>query len=59
MYHVVVEGVLAETGYYGFGKALKSRGLLRGLVRGVEAVQRDEARKRMRALESVMAKQVT
>ena len=44
VYHIVIEGVLAETGYYGFAKALKSRGLLPGLVRGVELVQRDEAR---------------
>ena len=44
LYHMIVEGVLAETGYHGFYQALKARGLLPGLVRGIELVQRDEAR---------------
>ncbi len=43
-YHMIVEGVLAETGYRGFMTALKSNGLMPGTVRGVELVQRDEAR---------------
>ena len=44
VYHMIIEGVLAETGYHGFYQALKERRLLPGLVRGIELVQRDEAR---------------
>ncbi len=43
-YHFIIEGVLAETGYRGYARALKDRGLMPGTVRGVELVQRDEAR---------------
>lgn len=43
-YHVIIEGVLAETGYHGYKKALKENGLMPGTVHGVELVQRDEAR---------------
>ncbi len=44
VYHMIIEGVLAETGYHGFYMALKERNLLPGLATGVERVQRDEAR---------------
>ncbi len=44
VYHMIVEGVLAETGYHGFYQALKARQLLPGLMHGIELVQRDEAR---------------
>src|SRR5512136_1920789 len=44
VYHMIIEGVLAETGYHGFYQALKGRDLLTGLVQGLEYVQRDEAR---------------
>ncbi len=44
VYHMVVEGVLAETGYYGLFTVLKRDNLLPGLVRGLELVQRDESR---------------
>ena len=44
VYHMIIEGVLAETGYHGFYQALKKRGVLPGLVQGIEYVQRDEAR---------------
>ena len=44
VYHMIVEGVLAETGYHGFYQALRGRNLLPGLVQGIELVQRDEAR---------------
>jgi ribonucleoside-diphosphate reductase beta chain len=44
VYHMIIEGVLAETGYHGFYQALKGRGLLPGLVQGIELIQRDEAR---------------
>lgn len=43
-YHVIIEGVLAETGYRGYVRALKDNGIMPGTVRGVELVQRDEAR---------------
>ncbi|MDW8396260.1 MAG: R2-like ligand-binding oxidase [Anaerolineae bacterium] len=43
-YHIVIEGVLAETGYHGYSRALRSNNLMPGTVRGVELVQRDEAR---------------
>jgi ribonucleoside-diphosphate reductase beta chain len=43
-YHMIIEGVLAETGYYGIFTALRTRGLMPGLTRGLELVQRDEAR---------------
>jgi ribonucleoside-diphosphate reductase beta chain len=43
-YHMIIEGVLAETGYYGIFTALRTRGLMPSLTRGLELVQRDEAR---------------
>jgi ribonucleoside-diphosphate reductase beta chain len=43
-YHMTIEGVLAETGYYGIFKALRTKGLMPGLTQGLEYVQRDEAR---------------
>ncbi len=43
-YHVIVEGVLAETGYRGYARALRDQGLMPGTTRGIELVQRDEAR---------------
>jgi ribonucleoside-diphosphate reductase beta chain len=43
-YHIIIEGVLAETGYHGYQRALHANGLMPGIVRGVELVQRDEAR---------------
>jgi ribonucleoside-diphosphate reductase beta chain len=43
-YHLAIEGVLAETGYYGFFTALRRRAILPGFTRGIELVQRDEAR---------------
>jgi ribonucleoside-diphosphate reductase beta chain len=43
-YHMCIEGVLAETGYYGIFTALRVNGLMPGITRGLELVQRDEAR---------------
>lgn len=43
-YHLIIEGVLAETGYRGYARALKDNGIMPGTVHGVELVQRDEAR---------------
>ncbi|MBI3659014.1 ribonucleotide-diphosphate reductase subunit beta [Candidatus Acetothermia bacterium] len=43
-YHMIIEGVLAETGYHGFSRALKEKNLMPGLVAGIRYVQQDEAR---------------
>ena len=43
-YHMSVEGVLAETGYYIVGQAMGARGVTPGLVQGMQLIQRDEAR---------------
>jgi ribonucleoside-diphosphate reductase beta chain len=43
-YHMIIEGVLAETGYRGYVRMLKQNALMPGTVNGVELVQRDEAR---------------
>jgi ribonucleoside-diphosphate reductase beta chain len=43
-YHMIIEGVLAETGYHGFSRALKEKKLMPGLVEGIRYVQQDEAR---------------
>lgn len=43
-YHIIIEGVLAETGYHGYARALRSNDLMPGTVRAVELVQRDESR---------------
>ncbi len=43
-YHMIVEGVLAETGYYATQRALHASGRLPGLVQAMQLIQRDEAR---------------
>lgn len=43
-YHLIVEGVMAETGYHVFATALASRGLFPALLEGVAHVQQDEGR---------------
>ncbi len=43
-YNMVIEGVLAETGYHGFRQALAAGGLLPGLTEGITLVARDESR---------------
>ncbi|MFN8482545.1 MAG: R2-like ligand-binding oxidase [Anaerolineae bacterium] len=43
-YHMIVEGVLAETGYYATQRALQVTGRLPGLVQAMQLIQRDEAR---------------
>jgi ribonucleoside-diphosphate reductase beta chain len=43
-YHMIVEGILAETGYYGFFKAFREKNLMPGLTQGLEYLQRDESR---------------
>jgi ribonucleoside-diphosphate reductase beta chain len=43
-YTMIVEGVLAETGYHGYFTALERRGVLTGLKDGLALVKRDESR---------------
>lgn len=43
-YHIIIEGVMAETGYHVFTQAMKRRNLFPGLLEGVKKVQQDEAR---------------
>jgi ribonucleoside-diphosphate reductase beta chain len=43
-YTMIVEGVLAETGYHGYFTALERGGVLPGLRDGLELVKRDESR---------------
>lgn len=43
-YNVIVEGVLAETGYHAFFSALERNDLLPGVREGVGLVKRDESR---------------
>jgi ribonucleoside-diphosphate reductase beta chain len=44
VYHVTVEGMLAETGYHAAFVACQRRGVLPGLTQGLEFVKRDESR---------------
>lgn len=44
IYHIVVEGMLAETGYHALFLACERRGVLPGLRQGLEFVKRDESR---------------
>ncbi len=43
-YHVVVEGVLAETGYHAFQTVLARNHLMPGFCQGIALLKRDEAR---------------
>jgi ribonucleoside-diphosphate reductase beta chain len=43
-YNMIVEGVLAETGYQVYHDAVEARGILPGLVEGLANVKRDESR---------------
>ena len=43
-YNMIVEGVLAETGYHAYFEALERNDLLPGLREGVQLIKRDEAR---------------
>lgn len=44
LYHMIVEGVLAETGYKIFHAAFEKRDWFRGLKEGIRQIQLDEAR---------------
>src|SRR5262245_30807933 len=43
-YNMIIEGVLAETGYHGFRESLEASGKLPGLLEGIRLVSRDESR---------------
>ena len=43
-YNMIIEGVLAETGYHGFRESLVANQLLPGLLDGITLVARDESR---------------
>lgn len=43
-YNMIVEGVLAETGYYAFYNALAKQGKMPGLIKLVDYLKRDESR---------------
>lgn len=43
-YNMVVEGVLAETGYHAYFTVLQQNGLLPGQVRGITLLKQDESR---------------
>ncbi|MCB1056074.1 MAG: R2-like ligand-binding oxidase [Acidobacteria bacterium] len=43
-YNMIVEGVLAETGYHAYGEMLKRNGLMPGMQRAVDLLRRDESR---------------
>jgi len=43
-YNMIVEGVLAETGYHGYFAALARQGLMPGLQKGLALLKRDESR---------------
>ncbi len=44
LYNMIVEGVLAETGYYSFYKTLDRTNSMPGLRQGLRLIQRDESR---------------
>src|SRR5262245_31200725 len=43
-YNLIVEGVLAETGYHSYFEGLEARGLMPGLREGLRLIKQDEAR---------------
>ena len=43
-YNMIVEGVLAETGYHSYHAILERRGLMPGMLEGVARLKSDEAR---------------
>jgi len=43
-YNMIIEGVLAETGYHGFRESLQANRMLPGLLEGITLIARDESR---------------
>ena len=44
LYNMIIEGVAAETGYYGFSRVLDEAGMMPGLRQGIGLIKRDESR---------------
>lgn len=44
LYNMIIEGVLAETGYYSFSKLLGQKNMMPGLLQGIQLIKRDESR---------------
>jgi ribonucleoside-diphosphate reductase beta chain len=44
LYNMIVEGVLAETGYFSFSRLLSAEGMMPGLLQGIQFIKRDESR---------------
>lgn len=44
VYNMIVEGTLAETGYFSFREIFRKKGLLPGILEGVDYLNRDEGR---------------
>ncbi|HLG75743.1 MAG TPA: R2-like ligand-binding oxidase [Ktedonobacteraceae bacterium] len=44
IYNMIVEGVLAETGYYSFSRLLSATNTMPGLLQGIQLIKRDESR---------------
>jgi len=44
LYNMIVEGVLAETGYYSFSRMLSAEHMMPGLLQGIQLIKRDESR---------------
>ena len=44
LYNMIVEGVLAETGYYSFSKLISQNNAMPGLLQGIQLIKRDESR---------------
>ncbi len=44
IYNMIVEGVLAETGYYSFSRLLSASNMMPGLLQGIQLIKRDESR---------------
>lgn len=44
LYNMIVEGVLAETGYFSFARLLSATQMMPGLLQGIQLIKRDESR---------------
>jgi ribonucleoside-diphosphate reductase beta chain len=44
LYNMIVEGVLAETGYYSYARLLSENNMMPGLLQGIQLIKRDESR---------------
>ena len=44
VYNMIIEGVLAETGYYSFARMLNHNNIMPGFQKGLEFIKRDESR---------------